>query len=239
MIPQIPLLSLSDSPAAFHSALGSTGFLHLKLDDDESVTLSPPMVRNLFDISSELYETSPLAERARFSRDDDANFNGHMAMGSIYLNREGGQQKPDWKEGFSYARYPEGESWTQKLPGVLEARRVELEAFSDACYDLMLHVLDKLSLAFELPEVYFRSCHTHKGANSVTLLNYPPPAEDMVLGDMDIRAGAHKDWGSVTLLFQQEEGQPGLEVFLRDRDPKQNGVQLMSEVDLSEGKVES
>ena len=236
MTPKIETLSLSDSPASFLCALSSTGFLHLMLPEDSDIELSASMVRRMFNVSSELYDTIPLAERSRFCRDDDADFNGHSAVGSTYLNREGGQQKPDWKEGFSYARFPPGESWTQKMPDVLEARRAELEDFSDACYGLMLKVLDKLSLAFDLPEDYFRSCHRHKGANSVTLLNYPPPPVGTMLSDTDIRAGAHKDWGSVTLLFQQEGGQPGLEVFLGDKEPKQNGVQLMSDVNLAEGK---
>jgi isopenicillin N synthase-like dioxygenase len=236
MAPEIPLLSLSDPPAAFLAALGSTGFLHLELGDDANMPISATMVQRTFELSSQLYDTISLAERARFSRDDDANFNGHSAVGSTYLNREGGQQKPDWKEGFGYARFPPGESWTQRLPDVLEARRAELEAFSNACYDLMLKVLDKLSLAFELPEDYFRSCHQHKGANSVTLFNYPPPPAGTTLVQEDIRAGAHKDWGSVTLLFQQEGGQPGLEIFIRDNQPKQNGMQLMSDVEFAEGK---
>jgi len=235
MAPEIALLSLSDSPSAFLSALSSTGFLHLSLADNANIPLSQSSVQRAFAISSQLYDKIPLAERARFSRDNDTNFNGHSAVGSTYLNREGGQQKPDWKEGFSYARFPPGESWTQQLPDALEGCRADMEAFSDGCYDLMLKVLDKLSLAFELPEGYFRSCHQHKGANSVTLLNYPPPPPGTSLTQADIRAGAHKDWGSVTLLFQQEGGEPGLEVFLSDGGNQQNGLQLMSDVDLAKG----
>lgn len=59
------------------------------------------------------------------------------------------------------------------------------------------------------------------------------------MSEVDIRAGAHKDWGSVTLLFQEENGKPGLEIFA----PKTNilgkcegEVELMSDVDLTNGE---
>jgi isopenicillin N synthase-like dioxygenase len=87
----------------------------------------------------------------------------------------------------------------------------------------------------QLPEHYFRHCHQHKGANSATLLNYPPLPAGYQLDEQDIRAGAHKDWGSVTLLFQQDGGQPGLEVYLPERSQTQIGVQLMSDIDLENG----
>jgi len=233
----IPLLSLNDAPEAFLSALSSTGFLHLSLDEAASSALTQDGVDKAFALSAVFYDQVSPEERARFSRDDDGDFNGYSASGSTYLNREGGQQKPDHKEGFGYARYQPGASWTQKLPDKLEERRKELLAFSDGCYDLMLMVLDKLSLAFEMPGDFFRSCHQHKGANSVTILNYPPLAEGEVVTDQDIRAGAHKDWGSVTLLFQEPNGQPGLEVFLgEDRKTKVNGMQLMNDVDLTAGE---
>jgi isopenicillin N synthase-like dioxygenase len=235
MASEIPL-SLADSPSAFLSALSSTGFLHLSLGDDTSRFVSQRMVDRAFENSSQLYDVSPLADRMRLPRDDDTNFNGHFAVGSTYLNREGGQQKPDWKEGFSYGRYPVGESWSQGLPDILEKRRSELEAFSDGCYNLMLAILDKLSLAFELSEDYFRSCHQHKGANSVTFLNYPPLPPGTKITGQDIRAGAHKDWGSITFLFQETGGQAGLQLFLSDDTTEQNGVKLMAAVDLENGQ---
>ncbi|KAF2099945.1 Clavaminate synthase-like protein [Rhizodiscina lignyota] len=233
MAADIPLLSLASSPEEFLKAMSSTGFLHLSLVDSP---VPPSAVRKAFSTSSVLYDEISLEERCRFSRDDDNNFNGHTGVGSTYLNREGGQQKPDWKEGFGYGRFKPGQDWDQRMPQRLEQRRSEMAAFADGCYELMLLVLDKLSLAFNLPEDYFRACHKHQGANSVTLLNYPPPPTGYKVGEEDIRAGAHKDWGSVTLLFQEDGGQPGLEVFLPESRQAQNGVRLLADVNLKEGK---
>lgn len=148
MAPEIPLLTLEDSPAAFLAALSTTGFLHLSLSDDGPVSQST--VRQQFGVSSTLYDEITLAEREAFSRDDDTNYNGHSGVGSTYLNREGGQQKADWKEGFGFGRFQEGGSWDQKLPGAMELHRKEMENFADGCYELMLRVLDKLSVAFNV-----------------------------------------------------------------------------------------
>jgi len=56
----------------------------------------------------------------------------------------------------------------------------------------------------------------HQGGPSGTilrLLHYPsiPPSSDFQ-PSVDIRAGAHSDYGSITLLFQRP-GQPGLEII--------------------------
>lgn len=144
----IPLLTVQSSPAEFLRALSTTGFLHLALPTEGSLTAAD--VAKQFSVSSHLYDDVSLAERERFSRDEDANFNGHSGVGSTYLNREGGQQKADWKEGFGYGRFPEGASWDQKLPEGMEKHREEMQSFQDGCYDLMLMVLDKLSLAFDV-----------------------------------------------------------------------------------------
>lgn len=144
----IPLLSLRDPPAAFLSALSDTGFLHLSLLEDKGNPLSPAAVKHAFALSSVLYDEVSLAERCEFTRDESAN--GHTATGSTYLNREGGQEKPDWKEGFGYGRFEPGQTWDQKLPAKLEERRDELEQFWEGCTELMMMVLDKLSLAFDV-----------------------------------------------------------------------------------------
>jgi isopenicillin N synthase-like dioxygenase len=62
---------------------------------------------------------------------------------------------------------------------------------------------------------WFSSRHdTSKGPSGCTLrlLHYPSIPEDSDFQpEVDIRAGAHSDYGSITLLFQRP-GQPGLEI---------------------------
>lgn len=93
-----------------------------------------------------------------------------------------------------------------------------------------------LTYQSQLPPDFFRSCHKNAGASGLTLLNYPVPPAGTPLTEVDIRAGAHKDWGSITLLFQQAGGQPGLEIFVpAHKDETSAGVKLISQVDLSNG----
>jgi isopenicillin N synthase-like dioxygenase len=60
---------------------------------------------------------------------------------------------------------------------------------------------------------WFSSRHRKPSACTLRLLHYPALPSDTVLEDeIDIRAGAHSDYGSITLLFQRPS-QPGLEIL--------------------------
>ncbi|KAM5473766.1 hypothetical protein MferCBS49748_000730 [Microsporum ferrugineum] len=70
----------------------------------------------------------------------------------------------------------------------------------------------------EIPSDWFSSRHdASKGPSGSTLryLYYPSrksPATATFKHGIDVRAGAHSDYGSITLLFQRD-GQPGLEIL--------------------------
>ncbi|MEO1593155.1 MAG: 2OG-Fe(II) oxygenase family protein, partial [Cyanobacteria bacterium J06632_22] len=71
-------------------------------------------------------------------------------------------------------------------------------------------VLKAFAIALDLPPGYFDDKH---GDNYfLRLLHYPPVNHP--LADGQLRAGAHTDYGSITLLLQDEVG--GLEVQTRD-----------------------
>lgn len=70
----------------------------------------------------------------------------------------------------------------------------------------------------KIAENFFTSRHDpSKGStgNSLRLLYYPSDVSSFRL-EKDIRAGAHSDYGSITLLFQCP-GQPGLEILTPDQ----------------------
>lgn len=72
-------------------------------------------------------------------------------------------------------------------------------------------------LTAEQVDDFFSSAHSRaKGESSsiLRLLRYPPPETTSHTGD-DVRAGAHSDYGSVTLLFRLK-GQAGLEIVTKD-----------------------
>lgn len=93
------------------------------------------------------------------------------------------------------------------LPGDAAFRQTML-TFFDECIAAADRVLQAFALALHLPPSYLVNLH-RKRENTLRLLHYPPLA-DAVLEPNQIRAGEHSDYGSITLLFQDDVG--GLEV---------------------------
>ncbi|KAM0750482.1 Clavaminate synthase-like protein [Meredithblackwellia eburnea MCA 4105] len=208
----IPLIDLS-GPATpqelalqISDAVRTVGFLHIK-----GLNVTPEQARRAFAISKELYD-SPMEERAACPH-DESDRNGHVAYKASRLAESKGAG--DLKENFAFGRFnPPHTETQQRLPPVLQKHREELLKFHADCYEATCKILDAFSVALNLPVNYFRDRHT-PGGNAVTLINYPPTSGTEGAGDATVaRASAHKDWGSVTLLFQEENGTPGLEIFL-------------------------
>ena len=92
----------------------------------------------------------------------------------------------------------------------------EVGTFFDLCYRLCLKLNDLLGIGLEVnPPDFFTAAHRKEAGasgNTLRLLYYPPRQA----GDQeDIRAGAHSDYGSMTLLFRLA-GQAGLEINTKD-----------------------
>ena len=92
------------------------------------------------------------------------------------------------------------------LPGD-EEFRLTMMRFFDACTAAVDRVLQAFALALQLPPEFLTTLH-RKRENTLRLLHYPPVEFD--LEPDQIRAGEHSDYGSITLLFQDDVG--GLEV---------------------------
>jgi isopenicillin N synthase-like dioxygenase len=91
--------------------------------------------------------------------------------------------------------------------------------FESACKETCKRVLECLALGLEVEEKeWFSGRHGRPSGSIVRLLRYPGGQ-----AKGDIGAGAHSDYGSVTLLFQRE-GQRGLEVL--DPEGRWKGVEV-------------
>ncbi|KAL8292557.1 hypothetical protein RQP46_001169 [Phenoliferia psychrophenolica] len=197
-------------------AVKGVGFLHLK-----GFGISAEDVKRAFAISKELFD-SPVAERAACPHDTVGN--GHVAFGKTRLSESAGAG--DLKENFSFGRFqPPFTETQQRLPPVLVRHKAELLEFHRKCYAATCTLLDAFSIALNLPETFFRDRHT-LGACAATLINYPPVTSSAATsGDPTVsRASAHNDWGSVTLLFQEENGPPGLEIYLPKIGSETEGI---------------
>jgi isopenicillin N synthase-like dioxygenase len=93
--------------------------------------------------------------------------------------------------------------WPESLPGFRE----QMLAYREAASALGERILAMLALSLELPEDYFARFYDPPSA-TVRLLRYPPHPAAAAANQLG--AGAHTDWGGVTILVQDEVG--GLEI---------------------------
>ena len=81
-----------------------------------------------------------------------------------------------------------------------------------------LNILRTYALALDLPEDYFQPSHDilantdRISGTTMRILHYPKIKTEEILLPNQTRAGAHSDYGSITLLLQYKVG--GLEVLI-------------------------
>jgi len=93
--------------------------------------------------------------------------------------------------------------WPDNLPGFREG----LEAYHDRICALGRHVSGLIALSLGMPYAFFDPTFENQKA-ALRLLRYPPQPASAKFNQ--IGAGAHTDWGWITLLAQDNKG--GLEV---------------------------
>lgn len=80
-----------------------------------------------------------------------------------------------------------------------------LETFYWKCHEISQQLLSAISLGLNLPTTDFLG-KFHTTNNQLRILHYPPiPAGEIERGEA-ARMPAHSDWGSITLLFQDDCG---------------------------------
>lgn len=92
-----------------------------------------------------------------------------------------------------------------------------MESYFSACATLVHRILDALSIALQVPAPGLSPTHS-ESLFQLRLLHYPSIAAEQLRNNARSRINAHSDFGTLTLLFQDNVG--GLEV----EDPHQQGV---------------
>lgn len=125
---------------------------------------------------------------------------------------------PDLKESFECGREDDPVMPNIWLPdGVLPGFKEACTDFYWACREILeVNFLRALALGLGVSEDYFLQYHTNAD-NQLRLLHYPSVPVKRLEQEEVTRIGAHSDYGSITLLFQDNAG--GLEV----EDPNKPG----------------
>lgn len=153
----------------------------------------------------------PLEDKMKLDMSRNKGPSGYEAMKLQTLDLG---SPPDLKEGFQFHRevdaqtsadrgYRGGNLWPENLPGF----RAQMDAYHAAVMQLGKKLMSLLALSLDLPEDYFAQ-GLEDLMCSVRLLHYPPQPADSAYNQLG--AGAHTDWGSITMLLQDDCG--GLEV---------------------------
>ncbi|MFC3001371.1 isopenicillin N synthase family dioxygenase [Falsiroseomonas tokyonensis] len=149
----------------------------------------------------------PLAEKMAVHFRPGAHNRGYEAMQRQRLD-EG--SPPDLKESFMFAgEAPDGPR--NLWPEGMAEFRAQMESYHTAVTSLADRLMRAFALSLDLSESYF--CDGFEGVKpSIRLLHYPPQPKDAAFNQLG--AGAHTDWGALTLLLQDDAG--GLEVCNAD-----------------------
>jgi isopenicillin N synthase-like dioxygenase len=194
--------------AAIRRACLDTGFFYIS-----NHGIDASLVESQFDWSKKFFDL-PAAEKNRLAQANSHAKRGYEQAGTQALD-DG--SAPDLKESFrcgldvglnhpfAQQRLPTyGPSqWPENLPGFRE----QMERYAVAVGALGDRVLSLIALSLELDEQFFAGFYGSPMA-TVRLLKYPPQPADS-RGNL-LGAGAHTDWGGITILAQDAIG--GLEV---------------------------
>lgn len=195
----------------------TAGFVYLR---NHSVPAS--QIADVFSTSAAFF-TRPLEEKDALAWTSPEANRGYTARGrekTSWLTDKTEIEKlkasvPDLKESFEIGR--EGEEglpnqWPENAgpdgpAGFFKERMLK---FHDICKGLHMEVMRAIAVGMGLPESYFDS-FTDGGDNTLRLLHYPSVPKGVFRENkLQVRAGEHTDYGSITLLFQDDRG--GLQV---------------------------
>ncbi|XP_060085094.1 uncharacterized protein LOC132564459 [Ylistrum balloti] len=183
-------------------AFRNLGFCYIK-----NHGMQQSLIHKMFAMSKTFFEM-PIEYKNNYRRQPFTNsLAGWIPRYTESLNPE---RPGDYKEAFNYTPV----DGTEMLPD-LEDFEITIKDFRASCHTLSLRILDLMSVGLDLEDKSFlRKCHAYfgqKGNSSVLkTIFYPALPLDEGIKPNQLRCGEHSDYGSLTLLFQDDAG--GLEV---------------------------
>ncbi|MGK9054856.1 isopenicillin N synthase family dioxygenase [Neorhizobium petrolearium] len=196
--------------AALRAACTDTGFFYCS-----GHGIPPGLIDAVFAQTRALFN-QPVEAKMTLEKSKASKCNrGYEVLGGQTL--EAGAP-PDRKEGYYIGlelpaddprvvagRFNRGPNvWPKDLPGFKHT----MSGYYQAMRSLSELLMDGIALSLDLPENYFDS-YKRDPIATLRLLHYPPQRKDAAPNEKG--AGAHSDWGALTLLLQDDVG--GLQVY--------------------------
>ncbi|OAV99859.1 hypothetical protein PTTG_09944 [Puccinia triticina 1-1 BBBD Race 1] len=231
--PPIPLIDFSsfggpDAPVEQQISVADqllegfkkNGFVYL-----QNISVPPEMVAEAFQWSKRFFDLPSEIKKQALHPADGACHRGYSPIGlekvkpvgqSNGTSRTEKPAAPDHKETFDIGKpgrstdniwLPEG---TEKQHG-LSGFRDFFETFYEACERLEMDILRAISIGLMgVEQADYLSKFHQESNNQIRLAHYPPIQADQLIEGVRERFGAHTDFGSITILFQDQVG--GLQV---------------------------
>jgi isopenicillin N synthase-like dioxygenase len=197
-----------------HKACRETGFFYVA-----NHGIPEPFIAERFAAARRFFDL-PLERKMAIHMTKSSTFVGYEPLGVQVTDSQDAKvaaSPPDLKEAFfigteigpdhpyagkSIRGYGDNQ-WPDDLPGF----RDDVLAYHAAISDLSMCIVRLLALSLDLPADYFAPMFDMPNT-TLRMLKYPPQPASVAFNQMG--AGAHTDWGGVTLVAQDDVG--GLEV---------------------------
>ncbi len=221
----VPTIDLSDSPAKvgaeFDTAYSEVGFCQVV-----SHNLDPQIEQTAHQMAIEFFALPETQKRALTIRHGEAYGYGPFQAERLAASL-GTTTPPDLKETFSIGprQRPTGGTAGEaadfvyspnRWPAALPELQVALEAHYDQLAELVGRIMSAMAVGLGLESNYFDP-YIDKHTSALRALHYPALASsvDQSWQRGQLRAGAHADYGTITLLHQ-DKAPGGLEVLGMD-----------------------
>ncbi|MEB3232483.1 MAG: 2-oxoglutarate and iron-dependent oxygenase domain-containing protein [Leptolyngbyaceae bacterium] len=215
-----------------YHACHEVGFMYLK-----NHGVPQGAIAQAFEQSHQFFAL-PTEEKQKIAWSSETSNRGYIGIERERLDEH---QPGDLKEAFNVGRAISPEELAgadaalvlNKWPEGHDGFKGTISDFFEVCAEAASRVFRAFAIALDMPETYIVDQHQSKGY-TLRLLHYPPM--NTVPKPGQIRAGAHSDYGTLTLLFQDDVG--GLEVQTKSGEwlaaPSIPGTILINTGDLTE-----
>ncbi|CCM04877.1 uncharacterized protein FIBRA_07070 [Fibroporia radiculosa] len=188
------------------------GFIYL-----EKHGIPDSTIKHVFQKSAEFFRL-PIEVKSQLAWEDPRANRGFIQIGRERVTQSSDadeiaklrEKAPDFKETMEIGRDWD-KIWKNRWPqeDAVPGFRETMLQFFQTCHELHTSVMRAIAIGLELDESFFED-KIHEQYHNLRLLNYPPIRRQFLEQEGQARAGAHSDYGTLTLLFQDSVG--GLEV---------------------------